>query len=184
VISVYKSELEVGYGNKAAINFMMNKGCFEKSMSDSELADILDLYYQLCSLEVTVKTQSIMGACFANGGVNPLNFKRIIPEKSNVRTMSLMFSSGMYDYSGKFAFNYGVPAKSGVSGATMVVIPNVLAITLYNPWLGQESASSVRALEFISRFNEKYPFHMFDNSKIFSGEHEFDAQSSLTFFNS
>ena len=148
-----------------------------------------------------------MGACFANGGVNPLNFKRIIPEKSNVRTMSLMFSSGMYDYSGKFAFNYGVPAKSGVSGATMVVIPNVLgwfsiiyrlfdwpnghgqwkpikAITLYNPWLGQESASSVRALEFISRFNEKYPFHMFDNSKIFSGEHEFDAQSSLTFFNS
>ena len=150
------------------------------------------------------KTQSIMGACFANGGVNPLNFKRIIPEKSNVRTLSLMFSSGMYDYSGKFAFNYGVPAKSGVSGATMVVIPNVLgwfsifhylqieqtvskpriAITLYNPWLGQESASSVRALEFISRFNEKYPFHMFDNSKIFSGEHEFDAQSSLTFFNS
>ena len=67
-----------------------------------------------------------MGACFANGGVNPLNFKRIIPEKSNVRTLSLMFSSGMYDYSGKFAFNYGVPAKSGVSGATMVVIPNVL----------------------------------------------------------
>ena len=43
---------------KAAINFMMNKGCFEKSMSDSELADILDLYYQLCSLEVTVKSRA------------------------------------------------------------------------------------------------------------------------------
>ena len=44
---------------KAAINFMMNKGCFEKSMSDSELADILDLYYQLCSLEVTVKSRAL-----------------------------------------------------------------------------------------------------------------------------
>ena len=92
-------------------------------MGDTELMEVLDLYYQLCSLEVTAKTQAIMGACLANGGINPLNFKRIVPETSAMRTLSLMFSAGMYDYSGKFAFKYGVPAKSGVSGATLVVIP-------------------------------------------------------------
>ena len=46
------------------------------------IEETLDLYYQLCSLEVTAKTQAIMGACLANGGINPLNFKRIIPEQS------------------------------------------------------------------------------------------------------
>jgi len=100
---------------------------------------------------VTVKTQSIMGACLANDGINPLNFKRIIPTNSTMRTLSLMFSCGMYDYSGKFAFKYGVPAKSGVSGATMIVIPGVLSMTVYNPWLGKESSSSVKAIEFVDQ---------------------------------
>merc|ERR1712241_805457 len=94
-MAIYKSEMEVGYGDKAAINYMMNAGCFkDKALTDTELMEILDLYYQFCSLEVTAKTQAIMGACLANGGINPMNFKRIIPEKSTMRTLSLMFSSG------------------------------------------------------------------------------------------
>merc|ERR1719197_33966 len=181
-MAIYKSEMEVGYGNKAAINYMMNKGCFKRAgLTDADLAEILDLYYQLCSLEVTVKTQSIMGACLANDGINPLNFKRIIPKNSTMRTLSLMFSCGMYDYSGKFAFKYGVPAKSGVSGATMIVIPGVLSMTIYNPWLGKESSSSVKAIEFIDQFNEIYPFHMFQNSKSFKNERIFDADISVDF---
>ena len=95
--AIYKSEMEVGYRNKAAINYMMDAGCFKDTkMGDTELMEVLDLYYQLCSLEVTAKTQAIMGACLANGGINPLNFKRIIPEQTAMRTLSQGFSVTLF----------------------------------------------------------------------------------------
>jgi len=164
---VYKSELEVGFMNKAAVNYMMTKDCWKGMIqTEDQLLKNLDLYYQLCSIEVTTEIQSIMSACLANRGINPLTGESVLPIRSVKRALSLMFTCGMYDYSGRFAFKYGVPAKSGVSGVTDVVIPGVLSMTIYSPWLSTHSSSSLLGLQFIDGFIKKFPYHVFDSKEF------------------
>ena len=75
-------------------------------------------------------------------------------------TLSLMLTCGMYDYSGEFAFTVGLPAKSGVSGGLMIVIPGVGGFGLWSPRLDRQG-NSVRGVEFCQRLIEDYPFHIF-----------------------
>ncbi|PIO69011.1 glutaminase [Teladorsagia circumcincta] len=80
---------------------------------DAHLQDTLDLYFQLCSIETNCDTMAVMAATLANGGVNPMNGERIINNRACRDTLSLMYSCGMYDWSGQFAFR-GVSAASRV----------------------------------------------------------------------
>jgi glutaminase len=98
----------------------------------------------------------------ANGGVVPLSNDRVFSTGSVQKCLSLMSSCGMYDYSGEFAFTIGPPAKSGVSGALMVVIPNVMGIAIWSPRLDGHG-NSVRGIEFCRRLVAKYNFHMYDS---------------------
>ena len=76
---------------------------------------------------------SVIAATFANGGVNPLTNERILSANTVKDVLSMMNSCGLYDYSGEFAFKVGVPAKSGVSGAIMSIVPGVMGFCTYAP---------------------------------------------------
>ena len=76
--------------------------------------------------------------------------------------LSLMYSCGMYNYSGEFAFEVGLPAKSGVSGAILLVIPNVMCVALWSPPL-DSLGNSVRGIQFCRELVETFNFHQFDS---------------------
>ncbi|TKR82190.1 hypothetical protein L596_015952 [Steinernema carpocapsae] len=161
--AVFLSERESADRNYALGYYMREYKCFPESVTDVvKFKDVLDLYFMLCSMETDAETLSVMAATLANGGVCPLSQERTVSHRSVRDTLTLMHSCGMYDYSGKFAFSVGIPSKSGVSGAMIMVIPNVLGIALYSPPL-DSLGNSVRGVQFSQRMVEKFNFHNFDN---------------------
>merc|ERR1719215_2366208 len=98
-------------------------------------------------MEVNTESLAVMGATLANGGLCPINNDKVLRPDIVRDVLSLMYSCGMYNYSGQFAFQVGLPAKSGVSGGIMLVIPNLMGIALYSPPL-DSLGNSVRGIQF------------------------------------
>jgi len=156
--SVYLSERQTADRNFALAYFMREKKAFP---SKTGLVETLEFYFQCCSIEATSASMASAGATLANGGINPLTGKKVFDPITVKNCLSLMNSCGMYDFSGEFAFNIGFPAKSGVSGALMIVIPNVMGICIWSPKL-DEMGNSVRGVEFCKILGKKYNFHNYD----------------------
>lgn len=125
------------------------------------LQDVLDFYLQVCSIACNTKDLSVIAATLANGGKCPTTNKRVISVENVRSCLSLLYSCGMYDYSGQWAFTVGLPAKSGISGALMVVIPNVMGLALYSP-LVDKRGNSRRGVEFCKRLAHDFNFSIFD----------------------
>lgn len=157
--AVYLSERQTADRNFALGYFMREKKAFPP---ESELLDVLEFYFQCCSIETTTKSMAIIAATLANGGICPLTGNQIFRPDHVKNCLSLMLSCGMYDFSGEFAFSVGIPAKSGVSGAIMLAIPGVGGITVWSPLL-DELGNSVRGVEFCKRLVSRFRFHTFDN---------------------
>lgn len=157
--SVYLSERETSDRNYALGYFMKEQGAFPKN---ANLKDVLNFYFQCCSIELDVKSQAKAAATLANSGTSPFSNKEVFSKDIVKNCLSLMFSCGMYDYSGEFAFSVGLPGKSGVSGSLMLVIPNVMGISIYSPRL-DSLGNSVRGIAFCKRLVAEYNFHNFDN---------------------
>lgn len=163
---VYLSEKATADRNFALAYFMQEKGAFPKG---TNLLETLDFYFQSCSIEVTAESMSVVAATLANAGVCPLTNERIFSEETVRNCLSLMYSCGMYDFSGEFAFTIGVPAKSGVSGALMVVIPNVAGFAIWAPRL-DKLGNSVRGIEFCRHLVKEFSFHNYDGIANQSGK--------------
>ncbi len=103
-----------------------------------------------------------MAATLANGGNCPLTGAQVFRPDHVKNCLSLMSSCGMYDFSGEFAFRVGIPAKSGVSGAIMLVVPNVLGMAVWSPRL-DELGNSVRGVDFCRDLVSRFKFHTFDS---------------------
>jgi glutaminase len=157
--SVYLSERQTADRNFALAYFMREKNAFPEN---TNLEETLEFYFQCCSIESRTYDLSVAAATLANAGTNPLSGDVIFKSSTVQNCLSLMLSCGMYDFSGEFAFKIGLPAKSGVSGALMLVIPNVMGISIWSPRL-DEVGNSVRGVEFCKRLVEKFSFHQYDS---------------------
>lgn len=111
---------------------------------------------------MTCESLSIVAGTLASGGHCPITGERCLSPEVVFSITSLMYSCGMYNYSGRFAFDVGVPAKSGISGVTIMVIPKVMGVALWSPPLDKFN-NSVRATQFCQELLKKYAFHRFDN---------------------
>lgn len=157
--TVFLSERDTADRNFALAYFMKEKGAFEPDVS---IKASLDLYFQCCALTLDSDGMALVAGALANGGVCTLTGKRIFQSETVKNCLSLMASCGMYDFSGEFAFTVGLPAKSGVSGCIMLVIPGVCGIATWSPRL-DSLGNSVRGLEFAKRLTDTFSFHVFSD---------------------
>ena len=134
----------------------------KRDWDNSDLNQTLDFYFQCCSIEMNSTQASIIAATLANGGICPLTNERIFSNDIVKNALSLMSSCGMYDYSGEWAYTIGIPAKSGVSGIIMGIIPNVMGIAVFSPKL-DELGNSSKGIEFFKQLMKIYSFHIYDN---------------------
>jgi glutaminase len=157
--ATYLSERATADRNFALGYYMQERRAFPKG---TNLVETLEFYFQCCSIEATCQTMSVVAATLANGGVCPITGERVLSPRTVQNCLSLMSSCGMYDFSGEFAFTIGLPAKSGVAGAVMVVVPNVLGIVVWSPRLDR-LGNSVRGIEFCRGLVQRFNFHNYDS---------------------
>ncbi|XP_017960624.1 glutaminase liver isoform, mitochondrial isoform X2 [Drosophila navojoa] len=164
--AVFLSEREAADRNYALGFYMRENKCFPKR---TNLKEVMDYYFQCCSMETNCEAMSVIAASLANGGICPTTEEKIFRPEVIRDVLSIMHSCGTYDYSGQFAFKVGLPAKSGVSGGMMLVIPNVMGIFAWSPPLDQ-LGNTVRGLQFCEELVNTFNFHRYDNLKHLSNK--------------
>lgn len=129
-------------------------------MIDGDIEDNIIVYLSACSVQVTALELSAMGATLANGGMNPHSRNRALA-KQNVRdVISVMSTCGMYNAAGEWAYDVGIPAKSGVSGGIVTTIPNYFGLGLFSPGL-DVYGNSVRGINLCRELSERFGLHVF-----------------------
>lgn len=155
-ISVFMSERTTGHRNRAMAHLMLNFG-----MIDQKIEEVLDLYFQQCALMVNCQDLAVMAATLANNGVNPVTGEQAVKSDYVRDILSVMYTCGMYNFAGEWAYKVGLPAKSGVSGGLIVVVPNKMGIAVFSPLL-DERGNSVRGVKVCEELSQKYGLHIFD----------------------
>ncbi len=140
---VYQSEYSTAWSNRAIANLLYNYG---RLYSDPEEA--LRVYTKQCSVGVNTLELAIMGATLANQGVNPISEKRVLAAEHVPELLAVMAMTGFYDESGAWQYTAGLPAKTGVGGGIVAVVPGKFAIAAFSPRLN-EAGNSIRAMNAI-----------------------------------
>lgn len=152
---IYKSEIETSDRNKAIAYYLKSKGIF-----DEDPNEILDLYIRSCSIGTNVVDLSHFGAILANKGYGLNETKNIIPESIVSIIVSQMSSCGMYENSGRYLMDVGIPSKSGVSGAILGIVPGLCGIAVYSPRL-DKTGNSVRGKELLKILSYELDLNIF-----------------------
>lgn len=153
---VYLSESATGHRNRAISHLLYGYGILDRSPDE-----ILDLYFRQCSILVTARDLALMGASLANSGVNPVTGVIALKEQHVEKVLSVMSTCGMYDYSGQWVFDVGMPAKSGVAGGIMAVLPGQFGLGVFAPPLDAKG-NSLRGVEACRRVSRDFRLHLFN----------------------
>lgn len=160
--SVFLSEQHHADRNISLAYYMRENGAFNEQLFPNEISENLNLYFQQCSTTINCEMGAIISATLANGGLCPTTEEQVFSENSVNDCLTLMYGCGMYDYSGEFAFEIGLPAKSGVSGCILLVVPNMMGICIWSPPL-DEQGNSFKGIEFCKQLNKEMNLHIFHN---------------------
>jgi len=152
---VYRSEKETGHRNRAIAHLLRGFGIL-----DDPPDGILDVYFQQCSIKVTCRDLAVMGACLANNGVNPITAVRALRTEYVPKVLSVMGTCGMYDYSGNWVYTVGMPAKSGVGGGIVAVLPGQLGLAVFSPRL-DERGNSARGIKVCEQMSADFGLHLY-----------------------
>jgi glutaminase len=158
--AVYRSEAETGHRNRAIAHLLLANDALRVAPDEA-----LDLYFGACSVSVTATDLARMGATFANMGTCPITRKTAFDIAAVRSTLSVMFTCGMYDYAGHWAYEVGVPAKSGVGGGIVGVVNRQLGIASYSPRLDTKG-NSVRGVGAFKSLTDYFGLHAFDCTNI------------------
>jgi glutaminase len=153
---VFESERATGDRNRAIAYLMRTSGMLSGSVDDA-----CETYFRQCSVLVDTRDLASMGATLANHGVNPLTGERAMGAAHVARVLSVMSSCGMYDYAGEWLYRVGLPAKSGVSGGVVAILPGKLAIASFSPPLDPRG-NSVRGIAACDELVRRFRLHVFD----------------------
>jgi glutaminase len=151
--AVYRSEKSTGHRNRAIGHMLRN---FDVLTEDPDEA--LDLYFRQCSILVDCRDLALMAATLANGGVNPATGLRGIRHELVESVLSVMTTCGMYDFAGEWVYAVGMPAKSGVGGGILAVLPGQLGIGVFSPRLDARG-NSVRGVAVCKDVSRDFSLH-------------------------
>jgi glutaminase len=153
---VYASEAATGHRNRAIAHLLRSVGVI-----DGDPMAAVDVYFRQCSIQVTTRDLALLAATLANGGVQPTTGRLLVSPAVLRRVLSVMASCGMYDGAGHWMTEVGLPAKSGVSGGILAVLPSQFGVASYAPPLN-EHGNSVRGVASFRSLSQRYGSHLFE----------------------
>ena len=151
--AVYESERDTGHRNRAIGHMLRNFDILTDHPDDP-----LDLYFRQCSIAVDCRDLALMAATLANGGVHPVTGERAVRQEFVDSMLSVMTTCGMYDYAGEWVYWVGLPAKSGVAGGVLAVLPGQLGIGVFSPRLDARG-NSVRGVAVCKDLSHDFNLH-------------------------
>ena len=152
---VAESEKSIGFRNFALVNFMKSFGNIH-----NKIDDVMDLYFHICSIEMSCEELSKSFLFLANNGVVPYSNKRILSPSRTKRANALMQTCGFYDEAGQFTFKVGLPGKSGIGGGIVAVHPEKYCITVWSPRLNPKG-NSYKGMLFLEEFTTQTKLSIF-----------------------
>ncbi len=155
---MHASEAETGNRNRAIAWLLRNY-----SVVQGDVDAVLDTYFRQCAILVSARDLAVMAATLANRGVNPLTGVQVATPHIVARTLSVMTSSGMYDYAGEWIYRVGIPAKSGVGGGIVAALPSQMGLGTFSPLL-DDHFNSVRGLKVCEALSSRFDLHMLNRS--------------------
>jgi glutaminase len=156
--AVHASEVTTGNRNRAIAWLLRNY-----LVVQGDVDAVLDTYFRQCAVLVTARDLAVMAATLANRGVNPVTRVQVISPHVVARTLSVMTSSGMYDYAGEWIYRVGIPAKSGVGGGIVAALPSQIGLGTFSPRLDSHG-NSVRGLKVCEALSARFDLHMLNRS--------------------
>jgi glutaminase len=157
---IYQSEAATNQGNRALAALLLK---YERIYADP--LESVDVYTKQCSVGVNARQLAVMGATLANNGLNPVTGERVIKAESVPEILSVMATAGLYDGSGGWSWHVGLPAKSGVGGGIVAVVPGKGAIAVFAPPL-DAAGNSVKAQKVISYVARKLDYNLFSPRSV------------------